>query len=517
MELKCAKCGKKFIAKSEKSEFCSDCISEEFSTGKTTQTPEQEFIEDGSSRDDFFKQNQETNKRQEIRAIRLKEELAYGSGLSPAGKIRFSIGLIIFLFSIGIVLLNDADKAVNSLLNLPPSSLRTFCIIFGILATIFVFTSSKRHKIIRYLTSLVILTMSYFMVNLFQSKDGKSVDEPFIVEEEYVKEDSDDQPTDRVLSDDDLKNFNDLSFDKRSHSSYAIFIDHPDPVYRTQMRDYLHRVLLGESTSIYSRKRGYLYIIENAPYQMKDISAIAASLGKIYYADPNKGIYEVQYDNSEARMSNRYSQDVINTPTHPAYVYANIEELFSKVPERVARAAQSLSATNASILRVDILDSLSQVIKEPWEAEAHTYNCLMTALITYSSLQNENTAAECVRFVKWNQKNKKSTPPLVINYLVDAKPDIVAPFIIEQWIRNPIVWNKKKKKLGARAENLLIEQLKVTKALQLVSNISHHFAQFGTEAALPYVTKLQEHSDQLISHAAQKAKLLIEQRIAAAK
>ncbi len=513
MELQCAKCGKKFIAKSEKSEFCAHCVSEEFGESKAAKSTEQEFIEDGSTRDDFFKQNEETNKRQEQRAIRLKEELAYGSGLSPAGKIRFTIGLFIFIFSIGIVLLNDADKAVNSLLNLPPSSLRTFCIIFGILATIFVFTSSKRHKIIRYLTSLTILTMSYFMVNIFQSKEAAKINEPFIEEEEYVENAKDEAPSERFLTDEDLKNFTDLSYDKRSHSSYAIFVDHPDPVFRTQMRDYLHRVLVGENTSIYSRKRGYLYIIENAPYQMKNISAIAESLGKIYYADPDNGIYEIQYDNNQSRMSNRYSQEVINTPTHPAYVYANIEELYSKVPQRVARAAQSLSATNASILRVDILDSLSDVIKEPWESEPNTYNSLMTALITYSSLQNENTAAECIRYVKWNQQNKKATSPLVINYLVDAKPDVVAPFIIQQWTTNPIVWNSFLEKLGARAETLLIEQLKVTKDLQLVSNIIHHFGQFGSAEALPYVTKLQEHPDRLISQAAQKAKLMIEQRV----
>ncbi len=447
--------------------------------------------------------------------MRLREELAYGSGLSPAGKIRFTIGIFIFLFSLTIVLLNDADKAVNSLLNLPTASLRTFCIIFGILSSIFVFTSSKRHKIIRYLSCVIILALSYFMVNIFQSKSGLKDEVPFIEEEEYVETKEVTNPTGRFLSDEDLKNFTDLSYDKRSHSSYAIFIDHPNPVYRTQMRDYLHRVLVGENTSIYSRNRGYLYIIENAPYQMKDISAIASTLGKLYYSDPSKGIYEVQYDNNEARMANRYSQDVINTPTHPAYVYANIEELYSKVPDRVARAAQSLAATNASILRVDILDSLSEVIKEPWETEPHTYNCLMTALITYSALSNDNTAAECVRYIKWTQKNKKSTPPLVINYLIEAKPDIVAPFIIEQWSQNPIVWNVFLERLGAKAEQLLIQQLKVTRDLQLVSNIILHFGQFGSRDALPYVTKLQEHPDQLISQAAQKAKLLIEQRIGA--
>ncbi|MFI3242947.1 MAG: hypothetical protein R3Y56_01685 [Akkermansia sp.] len=479
------------------------------------QTSEEEFIEDGSSRDDFFKKNEQTNIRQQQRALRLKEELAYGSGLSPAGKIRFTIGLFIFFFSIGITLLNDTDKAVNSLLNLTPDSLRVFCIIFGVLSTLFVFTSSKRHKALRYLSSITILALSYFMVDIFQSEDSDRINEPFIVEEEYINNKQVEEPTGRFISDTDLKNFNNLTYDKRTQSAYAIFIDQPDPVYRTQMRDYLHRVLIGASTNIYSRKRGYLYVIENAPYPMKDISKIAASLGKIYYAEPEKGIYEVQYDSDIAHMSNRYSQEVINTPTHPAYVYANIEELHSKVSDRVARAAQSLSASNSSILRVDILDNLSEVIKEPWESEPHTYNCLMTALITYSSLQNDNTANECLRFVKWNQQNNKSTPPLVINYLIDAKPDIVAPFIIDQWINNPIVWNSFLEKLGPKAEDLLIEQLKVTKDLHLVSNIIHHFGQFGSAKVLPYVTKLQTHPDKLINQAAQKAKLLIEQRVEA--
>lgn len=512
MELECAKCGKKFIAKSAKSEFCTHCVSDEFSSNKSERTAEQEFLSDGGSRDSFLKQNKETQKRQQQRALRLKDELAYGSGLSPAGKIRYGIGLLIFLFSLAIAFLNDPDKTANSLLNLTPSALRIFCILFGLISTAFIITSSKRHRFCRYFSSICVLGLSIFTIDLFELDGSNKVKEVFIYEEAYVGQKKPHETTERVLNDQDLKNFNDLRYDKRTKSAYAIFVDHPDPVYRTQIRDYFHRNLEAENTSVYSRNRGYLYVIGNAPFQMKDISKLVSQIGSIYYADIDNGIYEIEYNSETARMSNRYSQDVINTPTHPAYVYANIEEMQSKIPERVGRAAQSLAAANSPTLRLDILNSITAVLEEPWATEPQTYNFLITALITYSSVQNEKTAQECLKFVQWNVKNKKANSPLVINYLIDAKPDIVAPFIIEQWTQNPIVWNSFLEKLGAQAETLLIEKLKVTKDIQLINSIIHHFGQFGTAAALPYVKQLEAYPDRLISQAAQKASLLIMQR-----
>ncbi len=513
MELECAKCGKKFIAKSAKSEFCTDCVSDEFQRTFPIQNSETEFADEGTTREEFFKQNAETQKRQQLRAQRLKEELAYGAGLSPAGKIRFSIGLGIFLFSVGIALLNNTDKAVNSLLNLEEIALRIFCVIFGVLSTIFIFTSSKRHKAFRYLTSITVLTLSYFMADFLEIKDKPSTEEIFISEETYTASPNDESPEGRILNDADLKNFLQLSYDKRTQSAYAIFIDHPDPVYRTQIRDYIHRNLMGDSTSIYSRNRGYLYIVENAPYAMKDISAFAGKFGTVYYADPTKGIYEVEYNGEIARMSNRNSQEVINTPTHPTYVPANIEELQCKIPERIARAAQSLSANNSPILRVDILENINKVLDEPWQSEPRVYDTLITALITYSAVNNAETTKKCIDYVRWNIQNKKASPPLVINYLIDSSPNTVAPFIIDQWIQNPIVWNSFLEKLGSKAEKLLIEKLAVTTDLQVVSSIVNYFGKFGSEQALPYVTKIEGHPDRLLSQAAQKARLLIEQRL----
>lgn len=466
------------------------------------------------SRAEFLEENERIQKRQEVRARKLKEELDGTNIMSPAGKIRFCIGIAIFLFSVGVIMLNDSDKAVNTLLNLDSSSMRTFSVIFSIVAAIFTFTSSKRHKFTRYVCTLAVLLGGYFMVDLVGKHSSEGDDSALLSEEDYEQtEELSETPTGRILTEDELKNFLSLTFDKRSRSAYAIFIDQPDPFFRVQLRDYLHRNLLAECTTIYSRKRGYLYIIENAPFKTKDISGLVSQLGEIYFKDVNKGIYEIEYNAETSRMSNRSSQDVISTPSHPAFIYANIEELKCKVPERIGRAAERLSAANSATLRTDILDTLSTLLKEPWKTEPETYDKLITALITYSAVGNDNTEEECLKYFQWNLSNKKSTSPLVVNFLIESHPDAVAELIIDQWMQNPIVWNSFLEKLGATAEDLLIKQLALTTDLQIVSSIIHHFGQYGTSKTIPYLERLATHSDKLISQSAAKAKLLVEKRV----
>lgn len=513
MELECGKCGRKFEARSAKSEFCEHCVADEFEAQIAHPSTEEDFEDEEQTRAEFLKENARIQKRQEIRARKLKEELEETPVMSAVGKIRFFIGLIIFIFTISVVLLNNDDKAANTLLNLTSTAMRTFTIVFSIIAAIFVFTSSKRHQFFRYTATLVMLVGGYYAVDILGCRAQTTNADTFLPEEAYEQNKVAEAPTGRILTDDELKNYLELNFDKRSRSAYAIFVDQPDPVFRTQIRDYIHRFMQAECTTIYSRKRGYLYIVENAPFPTKDISPLVAKFGKIYYKDLDRGIYEIEYNAETSHMSNRYSQDVINTPSHPAFIAANIDELQCKVPERIARAAESLAAANSAILRTDILDSLTTIIEEPWTTEPATYDKLITALITYSSDKNAHTIAECMKYFEWNIANKKSTSSLIVNYLIEVAPNDVANLIIDQWMLNPIVWNSFLEKLGGTAEELLIKKLAVTRDLQIVGSIIHHFGQYGSAKTLPYLERLATHSDKLINQSAKKAKLLVESRV----
>ena len=93
MEVKCSRCGRTFVTNQEEMSICPDCLKGEFSSAVRLSESELKALHD---------EYKGANMRQAARAERMNEGYLSGEAFSPAGKIRFALGIFLFLVRIGI-------------------------------------------------------------------------------------------------------------------------------------------------------------------------------------------------------------------------------------------------------------------------------------------------------------------------------------------------------------------------------------------------------------------------------
>ena len=506
MQVECSKCGRTFHTNQEEMTICPECLKAEFSSASKLSTDELQAL-----RNEY----KSASLRQVARAERMNVGYLSGEAFSTAGKIRFAIGIFLFLVCLFVFLIGESNPTATPIAELDSSEQRVFSIVFCWVAAGFVYFSTRRRPRVIYPVVLLFLVTGWFMPN-FWAKISDAVKPAAVVaaaKEKTKPEDTVSDPTEnrRVLTDDDLTVYTQHAKKARHLVHYGIYVDVQDARARGIIRDAFTRLLHAEFTKPYTRSNGALFLVANIHGDRRDISDVLSRVGRVTYADVNAGIYEVLYDADKANMVSQYSAEVLSSPQNASFVKANLSELVCLDPMRIRMAARTLHGANVSYSRGDIRAALAEALSEPWEDDQETYFSLVEAAVTYADRASSDPEMQTVRSAIvqhcWNYFNlryqqRKDVAPGIIEFLIRERPAEMVDPIVDYWIKDPVEWNSVLRTLGGRVQDRLLELLQSTKSIGETNAILRYLQEEGTREAIPVVEKFQSHSDSMIRYAA---------------
>ncbi len=501
MEKECSKCLQKFHTTHEDATVCPSCLRSEFTVKAT--------VLDDNERAELAAEYKESIKRQSARAESFNGVYASGTAFSVAGKLRFALGLVIFLVCCFLFLVSDRENGIKFLIDLDMESQRLFSMILCVVSAVLVASSSVRFKVAVRLLALVIAAVGWFLPDMLAAAlRAKQVATVALPESAPGKPETPDKTgpsTEPVMTEEDLQVFYTLRSSSHRISHYAVFMDNQDSRARALVREALNRLLEAEYTRAYTRANGALYVIVNAPGERRSISALLSRFGTVTHADISRGVYEVRFDADRANLVSQYSPDVLSSPLNSSYVTANLSELRCLDPMRVRMSARSLAGSNVRVLRREIRDTLVEVLQDPWTTEPDTYSALIDALVTYCGTRDAAATQLCLKYFEARRALHRDASPEVTMYLIREVPDAMVNPILDLWCENPIAWTDMLNQLGYRVQAPLVERLTTATNIRVISTILKYFEERGTPEALPAVEPFLEHSDSIIRHSARTA------------
>ncbi len=496
----------------EDADVCPECLRSEFTV--------QAAGLDAEEHAELLAEYKASIKRQSMRAEQMGSMYASGQVFSVAGKLRFALGMSIFLICGFLFMISDKTSGVTFLAELDVESQRIFSMILCVVAAVLIATSSVKYRKLAIAASLFVLAMGWFLPNMLQSAmrekarleaeaAAKDKLEPLVETKEETIVNENDGP---VLTDEDLQVFYTLRTPSHRITHYAIFIDNQDSRVRSLVREALNRLLEADYTRAYTRANGALYVVTNVPSARRNISNMLSRFGTITYAEPDKGLYEIRFDADKANLVSQYSSDVLTSPMNNAYVTANLSELCCLDPMRVRMSARSLASSNVRVLRNEIRDTLVSVLQEPWATDPDTYAALVEALVTYSNANDKQATQLCFAYFEARRALKRDVSPEVTQFLIREAPDAMVNPIIDYWCENPIAWANMLNELGYRVQSPLLERLSNTKNLRLITSILKYLEDRGTKEAIPVVEPFLNYQDSIVRHSARTTIAAIQSR-----
>lgn len=501
MEKECTTCHRIFHTTQEQAEVCPDCLKLEFkAAARMDDTERQELVEEYRHAD----------RRQAERAKRMHEGYETGSIYSWAGTVRFAAGCALFIVCCLVFMATAGPVRSGTISEMDIAGQRIVGLLFCIVAAVFVVSSSRRRPFIVYPLALAMLVSGWYMPDIWkykapeEEKETSQQPEPEASAALEEAQSTDVVQNSRALSRSDLDVFYQQKTSVPQNAHYAVYMDHQDSRTRGIVRDALTRLLGAEYTRAYTRNDGALYVVTNVPGKVKNISRTLNRFGRITYAAPADGVYELRFDADKANLVSRYPVEVLASPIHSSYVAANLSELTCLDPMRVRAAAKNLRNSNVQVLRREIHDALVQVLQDPWSADPDTYGALAEAMAVYAYEKDEAALEVCRRFFRAGLVMKREIPEVVTDYLVREVPDEMVEPIVEFWCENPIAWGNTMARLGIRVQDALLAKLKTTDSLRQTGTIIRYLRDYGDARAIPAITPFTEHQDSIIRHSAQE-------------
>lgn len=507
VEVECTRCHRPFHASAKGKDVCPDCLEKEF-RGAESQLPElQEAIR---------KESAVFSRRQAARAARMRKNLDASGAFSSQGRVRCALAVLLFLICAFVFMLGDSETYKTIINQLAKEEQRMISFGVCLVSAALLFPSYRRHQFIVGLSMAFILALGWFMPNIWHFRTPLALDaEPELVSEKEppVSEPQQEEKT-RLLSENDLQVFDETCRNEPRHTFYAVYIHNQDFRARDLVRDSLTRLLNAECTRAYSRGNGTLYVVERPKAgERENISGIAARYGRIYYAQPEAGVYEVQFDEEKANVSSKFSHDVLGMPNHPAFVSANLSEISCLDSMRVRAAAQRLRDSNVRVLRKDIREVLLHVLDDSWQADPDTYGALVEALVTYSQPEDREVLKACALYFNYCVETQNTMSEPVMTLLVRELPDQMAAPVVSLWSLNPLAWGKMLDSLGSRAEDPVLRLLRETQDKQLINSCLKFLEKHGTAKSVPVIEDRTSDPDSLISRSARSTLKVIQNRL----
>lgn len=495
MDVECSKCGKLFRPVRPDVVVCPDCLKNEFSSARHLDSEEyKELVE----------QYRRGNKRQEERAAAMGRAYKTGEAFSSSGKVRFLLGMLMFVACAFIFMLIGVKNEMGSGVDgMDVESQRVIAMIVCAVAAVLVISSSSRRKMVVYPIALIMLGAGWFMPEVWQEERKVDMNEYMARQRAAAAGAADESsPGQPYLKDSDMQVYYQHKKMVPQLTHYGVFIDNQDSRTRSLMRDAFCRILEAEFTRAYTRANGALYVISNIPRRSQNLSAFLSRFGTVVYARPDDGVYEVKFDAEKANLISQYSPDVLTSPLNPSFVTANIKELSCIDPMRIRIAARSLSNANVQVLRPEIREALLKVLAEPWVSDQDTYKELIQALVTYTNPGDKVAVKHCLRYFENRRTLKKDVDPSITHYLIrESAKEMIAP-VVDFWCENPIAWDAAMSQLGVRAQAALLAKLRPNASIRLIGSILNHLQRYGNAEAVPVVKKFVDHPDSIIRHTA---------------
>lgn len=499
MEKECTTCHRIFYTSQEQAEVCPDCLKKEFKAAARM---------DDTERRELAEEYRLADRRQAERAKRMHEGYESGSMYSWAGKLRFLGGCLLFFLCCTVFLVTGGSAHATTISEMDDIGQRVVAVLMCSVAAVLVATSTRRRPFVVYPVAVAMLASAWYMPDIWRMQEsedaGEMPEEAPAVIEEATAADAETIKNERALSNSDLDVFFQQKTAVPQNAHYAIYMDRQDSRTRGLIRDALSRLLGAEYTRAYTRNDGALYVVTNVPGKVKNISRTLNRFGRITYAAPADGVYELRFDADKANLVSRYPVEVLASPIHSSYVAANLSELTCLDPMRVRAAAKNLRNSNVQVLRREIHDTLVQVLQDPWSSDPDTYGALAEAMAVYAYEKDEAALEVCRRFFRAGLVMKREIPEVVTDYLVREVPDEMVEPIVEFWCENPIVWGNTMARLGIRVQDALLAKLKATDSLRQIGTIIRYLRDYGDARAIPGITPFTEHQDSIIRHSAQE-------------
>ncbi len=450
-----------------------------------------------------------------MRALRMQRDLQDEALFNISGKLRCSLGIVIFLICMYLFMLGYNPDNTTFISRLDMDSQRFISVGLCWVAAGLVFVSFRRHKLLVSIVGLAMMVIGWYAPEIWHYKPAAPLPEEKVVEkkkEEAPPAEEPAQPVGAIMTPGDLEPFVESKSKNPHMAHYAIFMDQQDSASRAIIRDSLTRLLEAEYTRAYTRHHGALFVVTNARGDMRNISRLLSRFGRVAYAKPEEGHYEVRFMPDLANMVCRFTPDVLTSPLHPAFVQANLAEITCLDPLRIRTSAQVLKNANVPVLRRDIHATLLRVLGDPWHTEADTHRALIEALVTYAPAGDAQTLDFCRNYFRTCRARREPASAVVIQMLIREVPDEMVAPVVEMWAVNPVAWNGMLTSIGSKAEDEIIKLLASTDSLQLISTILNYMSEHGTAKSIPAVEKLLSHPDSIVSHSAKNALEVLKNR-----
>ena len=451
-----------------------------------------------------MEQHRLIKKRQIARAERMSKELRRSDPFSMMGQVRCAFAVVLFLICVFIFILGDSETFKTPINQLEFEYQMVFSVGISLFSVGCLLPSFRRHKFIIVSVSVVMLGMGVAMPFMWHARlpyadisqqmltDPVSQDEP----ESTIAR------SERTLSEQDLDVYRKICEDLPGKTHYAIYMDNQTAISRTLLRETLTRLLQAEYTSAYTRGNGALFVVVNVRSKKSYVSNVVSRFGKVTYANPEAGVYEVRFSAEKANLVSRYSTEVLSSPHNPYFVAANISEMSSFDPMRVATAANTLAQSNVNVLRHDIKQAILRVLQDPWLTEEDTYQALIEALTVYAPAGDEQALTHFRAYFSNCRSVGRSLSSKVVARLIDEDPMNMVEPVLQMWADNPVAWGDVMTRLGSHAEDKMITLITPGSDIQMLDAALKYFASYGTEKAIPLIEQLTQHSDSLIRHKA---------------
>ncbi len=453
-------------------------------------------------------------KRQIARAERMSRELRRSSPYSVMGHVRCAFAVVLFLVCVFIFILGDSETFKTPINQLEFEYQLVFSLGISLFSVGCLLPSFRRHKFIVTSVSLVMLGMGVAMPFMWHARLPYA-DAPQPQVEESASPDEATPAAERsgrTLSDRDLDVYRKICEDLPGKAHYAIYMDNQTAISRTLLRETLTRLLQAEYTSAYTRGDGALFVVVNVRSKSSFVSNVISRFGRVSYANPEAGVYEVRFSADKSNLVSRYSTEVLSSPHNPNFVAANISEMSSFDPMRVATAANTLAQANVNVLRHDIKQAILRVLQDPWLTEEDTYQALIEALNVYAPAKDEQALTHFRTYFDNCRNVGRSLSSKVVLRLIDEDPMTMVEPVLQMWAENPVAWGDVMTRLGSHAEDKMLTLITPGSDIQMLDAALKYFASYGSAKAIPLVEQLAQHPDSLIRHKAEQTLEMLRSR-----
>lgn len=518
----CKKCHREFNASSEDKDVCPRCLKDEFASAAV--------IKDADLAE-FAQEAKINTRRQMARVEKMNIGYASNSVFNFAGKLNFAFGVLLFLFCVG--LFQVGDTAVT---RLPIADQTIFSMSLCVVAAGLLMFSFRRHKALVSVFALSMLAVGYFLPAFSVSPESAHSNMAFVPgKDEKTKASADEESTvDAPLTDEELRSVYEIPR-SRSRRTYAIYINESSPQVRSILQDTFARLFVANEVLVWECREGTLFAVLNV--QNKDTGAVSRILSRIgdivssgrkgEGADDRTHVFMVRCDAAKLDDLKGLTQSpALLDPGAGDFIEQNLKELKHLDAARVEKASKRLlkyldESNGECYFCQDICATLLEVLRQPWNTNMDVYKLLVETLVRYSDFlgddqtsMNKQVQEITLEYFKNCCMHRNSlrkpvplhVPEAVLDYLVKHVPDQLVDPIFDLWKEDIGTWYTEFNALKGRLEPRMLELLNDTSQENIarIRDILAYLDQYGSEAAVPYVKPLLNHSEKSIQWTAKK-------------